>query len=448
MSDTIKLKKGLDIKLKGKAEKKTESLPAPEFVALKPIDFPGLTPKLKVKPGDVIKTGDPLFFDKYNPEVLFSSPAGGRVSAVRRGERRRILEVVIETDKNAGEAEFVKADPNQLSQEEIKSLLLKSGVWPFIRRRPFGLTASVEDKPKAVYISTFDTSPLAPDYDFIMEKEMDAFQTGIDALAKLTGKSVYLGVRPNSLFSLTENVVMKYFSGPHPAGNAGVQIHHITPVNKGEVVWTVNVQDVLIIGRLFQQGRVDFSRIIALTGSEIEKPVYLKTLVGAPISLITGGRLRKVDYAQRIISGNVLTGRRVKPQGFLGFFDSQFTVIPEGNEYEFLGWVTPGLNKFSETSTFLSKLLPGSEYEMNANLHGGERAFVLSGQYEKVLPMDILPVFLLKAIITNDIDKIEQLGIYEVIEEDLALCEYVCTSKIKVQEILRKGIDMIIKELG
>jgi len=448
MSDTIRLKKGLDIKLKGNAGKSTDILETPVFVAIKPVDFPGLTPKLKVKPGDIIKAGDALFFDKYNPDVLFTSPAGGRVSAVKRGERRRILEVVVETDKNADRAQFVKADPNHLSPEEVKNQLLKGGVWPFIKRRPFGIIASVKDKPKAVYISTFDTSPLAPDYDFILEGKTDTFQTGIDALKKMTEGPVYLGVRKNSIFSEVNNVELRYFSGPHPAGNAGVQIHHINPVCRGEVVWTVNAQDVLFIGRLFQTGNVDFTKLVALTGSEVKNPQYLKTIVGAPISLITGGRLRKVNYNQRIISGNVLTGKKIKLQGYLGFFDSQVTVIPEGDDYELLGWVTPGFTKFSASGTFFSKLFPEKEYEMNANLHGGERAFVLTGQYEKVVPMDILPVYLLKAILANDIDKMEQLGIYEVIEEDFALCEYVCTSKIKVQDILRSGINTIIKELG
>ncbi|MDD4107240.1 MAG: Na(+)-translocating NADH-quinone reductase subunit A [Prolixibacteraceae bacterium] len=448
MSETIRLRKGLDIKLKGRADKITDSLKTPDFVAIKPLDFRGTTPKLKVKPGDKIKAGDALFFDKYNPDVLFTSPAGGVVSAVKRGERRRILEVVVEIDKNAGEVEFVKADPNMLSPEEVKSQLLKSGIWPFIKSRPFGITASVNDKPKAVYISAFDTAPLAPDYDYILEGQTDTFQTGIDALKKLTEGPVYLGVRKNTVFQEIKNVELRYFSGPHPAGNAGVQIHHVCPVSKGEVVWTVNVQDVLFIGRLFQTGKIDFTRVIALTGSEVKKPQYLKTVVGAPISLITDGNLKKVGYHQRIISGNVLTGEKVGMQDYLGFFDSQVTVIPEGDDYELLGWVTPGLKKFSASRTFFSNLFPEKEYEMNANLHGGERAFVLTGQYEKVVPMDILPVYLLKAILANDIDKMEQLGIYEVIEEDFALCEYVCTSKIKVQDILRSGINTIIKELG
>ena len=448
MAEIIKLRKGLDIKLKGSAETVLETLPAPATVALKPTDFPGLTPKLSVKPGHEVKAGDALFYDKYHPEVVYTAPVGGKISSVNRGERRRILEVVIETGNNAGAAEFKKAKPDSLSAGEVKEQLLKSGLWPFIKRRPYGITASPQEKPKAIFISTFDTAPLAPDYNFILEGQLGTFQTGVDALAKLAEGKVFLGVSEKSVFTNIKNAEIIPFSGPHPAGNVGIQIHHISPINKGEVAWTVNPQDVLFIGRLFETGKVDFTKIFALTGSEIEKPKYVQTVLGAPVSTLTDGRLKKVNYKQRIISGNVLTGKRVKPQNYLGYYDSQVTVIPEGDEYELLGWASPGVDKFSASKTFISKLFPKKEYEMNANLHGGERAFVLSDQYDKVLPMDILPVFLLKSCIADDVDKMEQLGIYEVIEEDFALCEYVCISKIKVQDILRKGINTMIKELG
>ncbi|WP_372947962.1 Na(+)-translocating NADH-quinone reductase subunit A [Mariniphaga sp.] len=448
MSEVIKLRKGLDIKLKGSAETVLETLPVPATVALKPTDFPGLTPKLSVKPGYEVKAGDALFYDKYHPEVVFTAPFGGKVASVNRGERRRILEVVIETDNEAGSAEFKKANPGSLSAHEVKEQLLKSGLWPFIKRRPYGIIASPQEKPKAIFISSFDTAPLAPDYNFIVEGQLGTFQTGINALEKLTDGKVFLGVSEKSVFTNIKNVEIKQFSGPHPAGNVGIQIHHIAPVNKGEVVWTVNPQDVLFMGRLFETGKVDFSKVFAVTGSEVEKPKYFQTMLGAPVSTLTDGRLKKVNYKQRLISGNVLTGTRVKPMNYLGYYDSQVTVIPEGDEYELFGWATPGIDKFSASKTFFSKIFPKKEYEMNANLHGGERAFVLSNQYEKVLPMDILPVFLLKSCLADDIDKMEQLGIYEVIEEDFALCEYVCTSKIKVQDILRNGINTMIKELG
>ncbi len=448
MSEAIKLRKGLNIKLKGSAKPELESLPLPSVIALKPTDFQGLTPKLKVKADTLVKAGEALFYDKYHPEIVFAAPCGGKVISVNRGERRKILEVVIQTDKNAGSVEFTKADPNTLSREIIKGRLLQSGLWPFIKRRPYGTIASPEEKPLAIFISTFDTAPLAPDYSFVMKNQLATFQTGINALANLTEGKVHLGISPNSLFSSVKNVTLTTFEGPHPAGNVGVQIHHTAPLNKGEVVWTVNVQGVLSIGQLFENGKVDFTKTIALTGSEVENPKYYKVLMGSPISVLTDGKLKKTDYKQRIISGNVLTGERVKPQGYLGFYDSQITVIPEGDQYEFLGWAAPGIDKFSASKTFLSKLFTKKEYVLNANLHGGERAFILSGQYEKFVPMDILPVLLLKAIIVNDIDKMEQLGIYEVIEEDFALCEYACVSKIKVQDILRSGINVMIKELG
>jgi Na+-transporting NADH:ubiquinone oxidoreductase subunit A len=448
MSEIIKLRKGLNIKLKGSAEKTLETLPVPEVIALKPTDFPGLTPKLCVKTDQEIKAGEALFFDKYNPEIVFTSPVGGKVVSINRGERRKILEVVVETNKNAGTVEFKKADPLSLSRDEIKEQLLKSGIWPFIKKRPYGIIALPNEKPLSVYISTFDTAPLAPDYNFILKDQMAVFQTGINALSKLTDGKVFLGINENSSFGSVKNVVVNKFSGPHPAGNVGVQIHNTKPINKGEVVWTINVQDVLFIGRLFQTGKVDFSKVVALVGSEVKSPKYYKIILGAPISIIIEGKLNNIQYKQRIISGNVLTGAKVKPQNYLAFYDSMITVIPEGDEYELFGWATLGANKFSATKTFLASLFPKKEYELNANMHGGERAFVLSGQYEKFVPMDILPVFLLKAILANDIDKMEQLGIYEVVEEDFALCEYACTSKIKVQDILRTGINEMIKELG
>lgn len=448
MSEVIKLRKGLNIKLKGSAETVLETLPLPATVALKPTDFPGLTPKLSVKPGDVVKAGDALFYNKYHPEVVFTAPCGGKVVSVNRGERRRILEVVVEPDPNAGSAEFKKGNPESLSAEEIKEQLLKSGLWPLIKRRPYGILASPNEKPRAIFVSTFDTAPLAPDYNFIMEGQLGSFQAGIDALAKLANGKVVLGIGEKSVFGNIQNAEIRQFSGPHPAGNVGVQIHHISPICKGDVVWTVQPQDVLFIGKLFETGKVDFSKVFALTGSEVEKPKYFQTIVGAPVSQVTDGRLKKAGYKQRIISGNVLAGTRVKPENYLSFYDSQVTVIPEGDDYEFFGWAKPGIEKFSASKVFFSKLFPKKEYVLNANLHGGERAFVLSDQYEKVVPMDLLPVFLLKAVLSNDIDKMEQLGIYEVIEEDLALCEYVCTSKIKVQDILRTGINTMIKELG
>ena len=448
MSEVIRLKKGLNIKLKGSAEKVLEKLPVPATVALKPTDFPGLTPKLSVKAEAEVKAGDALFYDKYHPEIVFTAPVGGKVVSVNRGERRKILEVVIETNKSAGSAKFKKADPASLSGDEVKEQILKSGLWPFIKKRPYGIIASPSEKPRSIYISTFDTAPLAPDYNFVLEGQLNTFQTGVNALAKLTEGKVHLGVNQGSAFTGIKNVEINTFEGPHPAGNVGIQIANTNPINRGEVVWTINVQEVLFIGRLFETGEVDFTKIVALTGSEIKEPKYYQTVLGAPVATLTKGKLVSADYNQRIIGGNVLTGTKLASTSFLGYYNSQVSVIPEGDEYEFVGWADPGFNKFSATKTFFGKLFPKKEYTLNANLHGGERAFVMSGQYEKLVPMDILPVHLLKAILVNDIDKMERLGIYEVIEEDFALCEYACTSKIEVQKILREGINTMIKELG
>lgn len=448
MSEVIKLRKGLNIKLKGSAEKVLEKVQLPSKVALKPTDFPGLTPKLSLKVDAEVKAGHALFYDKYHPEVVFTAPVGGKVVSINRGERRKILEVVIETNSTAGSAEFTKADPSSLSREEIKENLLKSGLWPFIKRRPYGIIPSPDETPGAIYISTFDSAPLAPDYNFILENQLDTFQTGINALAKLTDGKVHLGLNSTTIFAGIKNVETKTFTGPHPAGNVGIQIANTKPINKGDIVWTINVQDVLFVGRLFETGKVDFTKTVAVTGSEIKSPKYVQTVLGAPIQSLIADNLVEADYKQRFISGNVLTGTKVKADCYLGFYDSQITVIPEGDEYEFMGWADPGFNKFSASKTFFGKLFPKKEYVLNANLHGGERAFVVSGQYEKLVPMDILPVHLLKAILVNDIDKMEQLGIYEVVEEDFALCEYACTSKIEVQKILRDGINVMIKELG
>ncbi len=450
MSKHFKLKRGLDIRLSGVADTVLEECPAPKTIALKPTDFSGLTPKLSVKVDAQVKAGDALFFDKYNPEILFTSPVSGIVKAINRGERRKILEIVVEADGKEEYLEYSKTDPSKLSPDEIKEQLLKSGLWPFIKQRPYGSLANPADSPKDIFISGFESSPLAPDYEFMYKDEKSAIQTGIDALSKLTAGSVNLGVsskQSSGIFSSLKNVTVNTFDGPHPAGNVGIQIHHVSPLNKGEVVWTLSVQALVFIGRLFEQGKLDLKKTIVLNGSEVKAPKYYKTIQGAEISSIVSGKTKQ-ESNERIVSGNVLTGTKVNNDGYLGFFDHQITVIPEGDEYEFLGWATPGIDKFSATKTFFSSLFPKKEYVLNANMHGAERAFVLSGQYEDLLPMDILPVYLLKAILANDIDKMEQLGIYEVIEEDFALCEYACTSKIKVQDIIREGIDSMIKEMA
>lgn len=452
MPKVYKIRKGLNIPLKGEAEKVFTRTEQAEAYAIKPIDFPGITPKLSVLEGDRVLTGSPLFYDKHHPEVLFTSPVSGTVELIRRGEQRRILEVIVTPDKDQEFVDFGAADPKTLTREQVIEKMLKSGVWPTIRQRPYGIIASIKDVPKAIHISAFDTAPLAPDMDFSVKDEVEAFQLGIDALSRLTHGVIHLNVNaeylPNNVFSKAKGVKVNKFTGPHPAGNVGIQIHHIEPINKGDIVWTVNPLDVIIIGRLFKKGQYDATKVIALAGSEVLKPRYYIIKTGASIHNIVKGNLTQPSENLRFISGNVLIGKKISENGFFGFYDNMVTVIPEGNHYEFLGWVSPGFNKYSASRTFMSKFFPRKAYKLHTNLNGGERAYVISGQYEKVLPMDIYPVHLIKAILTNDIDKMEQLGIYEVVEEDFALCEYVCTSKIEVQEIIRKGIETVIKELG
>ncbi len=450
MSKVIKVKKGLDIKLTGGAEKILAKSEEPKTYALKPANFHGLTPKLKVKVNEKVKKGTPLFFDKYRPEVVFVSPVSGEVTAINRGERRRILEIVVTPD-GAGTAEtFKKANPSNLSKEEVTENLLKSGLWPFLRQRPYDVIANPEEKPKAIFISGFDSAPLAADFDFILNGEEEAFQYGINALARLTEGKVNLGVNgafpTNTVFEKAEGVQITKFQGKHPAGNVGVQIHNVNPILKGDVVWYINPADVLQIGKLFLTGELDFSRIIALTGSEVKDPRYYRTQVGATLRSIVDNKIETENV--RYIGGNVLTGTHISKESYLGFYDTQVTVIPEGNVYNFLGWAMPNLDKFSASRSYFSWLTPKKKYSLNTNFNGGLRAFVMNDEYDKVFPLEVLPVQLLKSILAEDIEAMEKLGIYEVAPEDFALCEFVCTSKIDSQDIVRKGLDLMIKEMS
>jgi Na+-transporting NADH:ubiquinone oxidoreductase subunit A len=398
----------------------------------------------------MVKAGEPIFFDKNNPEILFTAPTSGEVLEIKRGERRKVLEIIIRSDGKNDSVEFTKTDPQKLSRDEIKEQLIRSGLWPFLKQRPYGTVAKPKSSPLHIFISGFDSAPLAPDFEFILQGQTSVFQTGINALAKLTDGRIHVGIRPeqeNGFFSGIRNIEITQFDGPHPAGNVGIQIHHISPISKGDLIWTINPQEVIYIGRLFETGMIDLTKIIALTGSEMKSPKYYQVIHGTNL----GGLLQKgtkQEGKERFISGNVLTGTQIDEDDFLGFYDQQVTIIPEGDYYEFLGWAMPRLNKFSISRSYFSWLNPKKTYKADSNLNGEHRAYVMTGQYEKVLPMDILPVYLMKAIIADDIDKMEQLGIYEVIEEDLALCEYVCTSKTEVQRILRDGIHLMIKELG
>ncbi len=389
MSKIITLRKGLDIHLQGRAEKRLMQVQTAAEYALSPLDFEGVTPKLLVKVGDEVKAGQPLFFNKYNDRVLFTSPVSGTVSAINRGEKRRVLNVTVTCGSTMQYAEFAKLDPKKASREEIVELLLQSGLWPLLIQRPYGIIADPAAKPKAIFISAFDSAPLAPDFNFVLATEGKNLQKGIEVLGRLTDGKVHLSLRngDESVCAGLQGVELHTFAGKHPAGNVGVQIHHIDPINKGDIVWTVNVQDLAIIGRLFNDGRVDMTRTIAVTGSEVEKPCYCKVIAGASVASILNGNLKpQMDGdSVRIISGNVLTGTKVAKDGYLTFYANQLTVIPEGDKYELLGWAMPRFRKFSVSRAYFSWLFPKREYRLDTNLNGGERPYVVTGLYEKYL---------------------------------------------------------------
>lgn len=452
MSKTVKLRKGFDINLAGKAENKLADTNQPETFAIKPTDFPGmLRPKALVGVGDNVKAGTPVLIDNKHENVLFTAPVSGEIVDVKRGAKRALLEIVILTDKEIEYETFnsyALSDINQLNREEITEQMLASGVWPHLVQRPYGVIADPNETPKSIFISAFDTSPLAPDYNFSLNGDDKAFQAGIEVLKKFTNGAINVNINAkaevNPLFTKAEGVVINEFSGIHPAGNVGIQIHHIDPIAKGDLVWTIKPFGVIQIGRLFLEGKLDTSQLVALTGSEVNSPQYYKTYGGAAINKFVTGNL--LNEHVRYISGNPLTGENIGPDGHLGFYDQQITVIPEGDSAEFFGWALPTINDLSFHKSFglFSFLNPKTkEYVINSNTKGEPRAFVMTGAFEKVLPMDILPTYLLKAILAEDFDDMEELGIYEVVEEDLALCEFIDVSKHNIQSIVRNGLNLI-----
>jgi Na+-transporting NADH:ubiquinone oxidoreductase subunit A len=451
MGKFIKLKKGFTINLAGSAAPTVVEPAQPETFVIKPTDFQGLyMPKPMVKEGDSVKAGSPLFHDKKHEDVLYTSPVSGEVVEIKRGDKRKLLEIKILADKTVEHESFRKysvSDIANLSVDQLKQQILKSGVWAWLIQRPFGVVADPSATPKAIHISTFDTAPLAADYSLLFKGQDQYFQVGVDILKRLTSGAVHVNVHASSeiptTFSQAKGVELNKFSGQHPASCVGVQIHHIDPINKGDVVWTINPLGVIQIGKLFLNGIYDASRIVAVAGSELKKAQYYKTYTGASVKRFIENNLNNEHV--RVISGNPLTGTPIGKDGHLGFYDHQVSVLPEGDYYEFLGWITPGKNKLSlqRAIGLFSFLSPNKERVLDTNTHGEPRAFVQTGVFEQVTPMDILPTHLLKSILAEDIDEMEALGIYEVIEEDLALCEFVDVSKHKVQQILREGLDLV-----
>ncbi len=453
MSEIIRLRKGLDIRLLGKPEKKVVETRAAKSYALCPDNFTGVTPKLVVKEQQKVKAGEVLFIDKNHPEVKFVSPVSGEVSAINRGARRKVLSVVVTPDAKQEYVEFSVKSVQSLSGRDVLSALLESGLFGFFRQRPYDVIASPYDSPRGIFVSAFDSKPLAPDFEFVLQGNELDFQTGLSALSKIAPTSLGISFK-QSAKALTEakNVDVYVFKGADPAGNVGVQINHIKPVNKGEIVWTVDPEVVIFIGRLFNSGKVDMTRLIAIGGSKVNEPAYCKALIGAEIESLLAGRVSDV-LSSRIINGNVLTGVKTDMQGYLGAFSNMVTVIPEGNDVnEFMGWIMPRFGTYSVSRTFFSWLsclfCPKKAYDIDARIKGSERHMIMSGEYDSVFPMDIYPEYLIKAIITGNIDKMEAYGIYEVAPEDFALCEFVDSSKLELQRIVREGLDNLRAEMA
>ena len=443
MSKNIKLCKGLDIKLAGKAEAVVENAPMAKSYAVSPLDYENVTPKLLVKVGDKVEVGTALFFDKKDPRILFTSPVSGVVSAINRGEKRKLLNVAIEPDQTQVVKELKVVDA-KADRSAIVEMLLESGLWTRIVERPYGVIANPDAEPKAIFVSAFDSAPLAPDYNFVLQNDKAAVEAGLALLARLTNGKVHLSARKGDEGYMSEVKGVEYhtFSGKHPVGNVGVQIHHIDRIAKGDVVWTVNIQDVALIGRFVTTGKLDMTKVIAVAGSEAKKPCYKRIIAGAAVESIVG----EVDAKVRIISGDVLTGVKTAHDGYISAGANMLSLIPEGDVYELLGWAMPRFHRFSVSRAYFSWLCPKKEYKLDTNLNGGERPFVVTGLYENYLPMDVYVAYLLKAILVKDLDKMENLGIYEVLPEDLALCEFVDPSKIEMQQIVRDGINLMIKE--
>lgn len=446
-----KLKKGFDIKIEGKPEKKFYDF-QPTTYAINPKDFIGVSPipKVVVEVGDEVKAGDVLFFDKKNPDIKYTAPVSGEIASVNRGEKRSIADIVILADKETNYKTFEVGSTANLSREEIIEHMLNAGLWPFLKQRPYNELADFNETPKGIFISAFDSHPMAANYNFTLAGTDKDFQAGIDVLNKLTEGTVHLSLdaseTPATAFTNAQNVQHHWFLGKHPAGNVGIQIHHIDPIVKGDMVWTIGPEDVVTLGKYFTTGKYDPVRTVALGGPLVKQPGYYKTKLGASLSGLIEGNL-KDDHA-RVISGNVLTGKQVDAKdSYLTFYSNQVSVIEEGDKYEFLGWLIPSYMRPSLSNTFPAAMFPDYEHNVNTNTHGEHRAFVVTGQYESVLPMDLYPQHLFKSILANDIDKMEGLGIYELVEEDVAICEFVCTSKQHLQVILREGLDYV-KEQG
>ena len=448
MANVIKLRKGLDINLKGKAAEQKFPVKAAAQYALVPDDFVGMIPKVVVREGDHVKAGDALFVNKKQTDVKFASPVSGVVQAVVRGDRRKVLRVVVEADKDQQFVDFGEKQVASLDGDAVVKALLEAGLFGYINQLPYAVSTTPDQKPRAIFVSALRDMPLAGNFEFELQGNENDFQTGLTALSKIA--KTYLGIgaqQTSSALTSAKDVEVNVFDGPCPAGNVGVQVNNIAPVNKGEVVWTVDPTAVIFFGRLFNTGKVDLRRLVSVAGSEVNIPAYAEVLVGQPIASLLEGKLASTEHV-RIINGNPLTGRKCTAEDFVGGHTSEITAIPEGdNVDEMLGWILPRTNDFSVNRSYFSWLLgKNKEYSLDARVKGGERHIIMSGEYDKVLPMDIYGEYLIKAIIAGDIDRMEQLGIYEVAPEDFAVAEFADSSKLELQHIVRQGLDMLRKE--
>lgn len=450
MSKDIKITKGLTINLIGEAEKTLSSAPRSRTFAIRPSDFHLITPRMVVKEGGRVQAGETIFFSKSNELVKFVSPVSGTLTQIERGAKRVITNLVIEADAQDTFKDFGVLSPTSSSPEAIKARLLESGCWPFIMQRPYAVIANTEIVPKHIFISGLNTAPLANDIDFSLRGKENELQAAVTALSKLTSGQVHVGIGKSgsSPFKGLKDIVLHNVSGPHPAGNVGTQINKISPVNKNEIVWTVSPQDLVIIGELLITGKFNPERIIALAGSEVKAPKYYKTRIGAEASTFLYDSGLK-DENVRVISGDVLTGKKISPKGHLGFYHNTVSVIPEGDDYELFGWNKPVFDKISTSRALtFSWLTPNKKYDLDTNTNGEHRAFVVTGNYEEVFPLDMYPLQMLKACMVQDLDQMEALGMYEVAPEDFALTEFVCVSKQPHQQIIRNGLDLMYKEIG
>ncbi len=450
MSEIIVLKRGLDVPVKGSADLRVSKSMTPATVAVEPGCAKGFLPRLLVKEGDRVLCGSPVIADKKNPEILLTAPVSGTVREIVRGEKRKLLAVLIDADDKQESVDFGAKDPAALSADEVKAAILGSGLWPVLVQRPYGILADPAVAPKAIFVSAFNSAPLAADTEFTLGSQVAFIQKGIDALAKIAPVHVSLNACvKDSAFARLSGCTLHMFKGKHPAGNVGVQISHISPIRKGETVWTLPLHGLAAIGKLFSTGRYNVRRLVAVTGPAAIETAYVETVPGTPLKCFAPfyGNTPELD---RFISGDLLSGANVGENGYLGWKDDQITLIHEGTEEELLGWIRPiRWHQFSTDHSYFSWLMPRRKYDMTTNLHGGPRPFLMNdGYYAKVLPMDIYPVFLAKACLAGDIDKMEKFGIYEVLPEDLATCEFVDPSKIYIQDCIAKGIDLMLKEMA